>query len=113
MGKFFPVDENRPQVLHPINIIVNNVVTPSYAKQCCNMLLTTLFMGCSTTLLKLVFINREQVERFYTCSADSLSHWLAELLSVMHTISALQYQQFLPFLVGGHIEEGEIATFRM
>ena len=34
------------------------------------MLLTTLFMGCSTTLLKPVFINREQLARFLPCTIN-------------------------------------------
>ena len=67
-----------------MNIIVNNVVTPCYAKQCCNMLLTTLFMGRSTTLLKPVFINREQVECFY---AYSLLKVHARLYSQFFNIS--------------------------
>ena len=36
-----------------------------------------------------------KVNIVFSCTADSLSHWLLDLLSVMHTISALQSQQFL------------------
>ena len=55
------------------------------------MLLTTLFIGCSTTLLKPVFINWGQVERFYACTRQKNDQVAATGVNnvVLHPVNSI------------------------
>lgn len=60
--KLFPIDETRIEqiVVHPTNSVVISKELWSFEKSY-NNIVDTMFVGCSTTLFKSVFIKREQL----------------------------------------------------
>ena len=76
------------------------------------MLLTTLFMGCSTTLLKPVFINREQVERSYACITGLLIPYDQLAVKILKRPAPSWYSRFSVGLVNkGEFRSRRISAF--